>query len=65
MKGYIQDEGINYDGTFAHVTMMEVIIILIAFTSYMGFNLIHLDLKSTFLNGYFKEEVYVKQPPSF
>ena len=65
MKGYIQDEGINYDETFSHVTMMEVIIILIAFTSYMGFNLIHLDVKSTFLNGYFKEEVYVKQPPSF
>ena len=65
MKDYIQEEGINYDETFALVTMMEVIIILIAFTSYMGFNLIHLDVKSTFLNGYLKEEVYVKQPPSF
>ena len=65
MKDYIQEEGFNYDETFALVTMMEVIIILIAFTSYMGFNLIHVDVKSTFLNWYLKEEVYVKQPPSF
>lgn len=38
---------------------------LIAFTSYMGFKLYQMNVKSVFLNGYLQEEVYVHQTPGF
>ncbi|GJU45663.1 retrovirus-related pol polyprotein from transposon TNT 1-94 [Tanacetum coccineum] len=39
--------------------------IFLAFATYMNFKVYQMDVKSTFLNGKVKEEVYVKQPPSF
>lgn len=39
---------------------MEAIRILIDFSTYMGFKLFQTDVKSAFLNGYLKKEVYVK-----
>lgn len=65
MQGYNQDEGIDYDKTFAPVERMEAIKILIAFAAYMEFKLFQMNVKSVFLNENLKEEVYVKQPPSF
>ena len=44
---------------------MEAIRILIAFAAFMGFKLYQMDVKSAFLNGDLKEEVFVKKPPSF
>jgi len=44
---------------------MEAIRILIAFASHMEFKLFQMDVKSAFLNGFLKEEVFVKQPPGF
>ena len=44
---------------------MEAIRILIAFAAFMGFKLYQIDVKSAFLNGELKEEVFVKQPPGF
>ena len=44
---------------------IEAIRILIAFAAYMEFKLYQMDVKSVFLNGYLKEEVYVMQPPGF
>ena len=38
---------------------------LLAFAAYKGFVLYQIDVKSTFLNGFIFEEVYIKQPPSF
>nr|XP_009784034.1 PREDICTED: uncharacterized protein LOC104232507 [Nicotiana sylvestris] len=60
-----KEEGIDYDKTFAPVARMEAIRILIAFASHMEFTLFQLDVKSVFLNGFLKEEVYVKQPSGF
>ena len=44
---------------------LEAIRILLAFVASKGFKLFQMDVKSTFLNGFIEEEVYVKQPPGF
>ncbi|XP_070031643.1 uncharacterized protein [Nicotiana tomentosiformis] len=56
VQGYNQEEGIDYDGTFAPVSRMEAIRILIAFASHMEFKLFQMDVKSAFLNGFLKEQ---------
>ncbi|GJU79675.1 retrovirus-related pol polyprotein from transposon TNT 1-94, partial [Tanacetum coccineum] len=58
-------EGIDYDETFAPVARMEAIKIFLTFATYMNFIVFQMDVKSAFLNGKLKEEVYVKQPPGF
>ena len=65
VQGYNQEESIYYDETFAPVVRMEDIKILIAFSAFMGFKLYQIDVKSVFLNGDLKEEVFVKQPHDF
>ena len=64
-QGYCQEEGIDYDETFAPVARLEAIIILLAFTNHNNFKLFQMDVKSAFLNGFVKEDVYVEQPPLF
>jgi len=64
-QGYNQEEGIDYEETFAPVARIEAIRILIAFAAFMEFKLYQMDVKSAFPNGYLKEEVYVMQPPGF
>ncbi|GJV26007.1 retrovirus-related pol polyprotein from transposon TNT 1-94 [Tanacetum coccineum] len=64
-QGYSQEEGIDYDETFAPVTRMKAISIFLAFDTYMNFKVYQIDVKSAFINGKLKEEVYVKQPPGF
>ncbi|CAH9079864.1 unnamed protein product [Cuscuta europaea] len=65
VKGYNQQEGIDFNETFAPVARLEAIRMLIAFAAHMGFTLHQMDVKTAFLNGYLKEEVYVEQPPEF
>ncbi|GKA95237.1 retrovirus-related pol polyprotein from transposon TNT 1-94, partial [Tanacetum coccineum] len=62
-QGYNQQEGIDYDETFAPVARLEAINIFLAFSTYMNFTVYQMDVKSAFLNGKLKEKVYVKQPP--
>ncbi|GJW07180.1 retrovirus-related pol polyprotein from transposon TNT 1-94 [Tanacetum coccineum] len=64
-QGYSQKEGIDYDKTFAPVARMEAIRIFLAFATYMNFIVFQIDVKSAFLNGKLKEEVYVKLPIGF
>ncbi|GJZ63581.1 retrovirus-related pol polyprotein from transposon TNT 1-94 [Tanacetum coccineum] len=64
-QGYSQEDGIDYDETFTLVAKMEAIRIFLAFATYMNFIVFQMDVKSAFLNGKLKEEVYVKQPPGF
>ncbi|GJY63390.1 retrovirus-related pol polyprotein from transposon TNT 1-94 [Tanacetum coccineum] len=64
-QGYSQEEGIDYDETFAPVARMEAIRIFLDFATYMNFKVYQMDVKSAFLNGKLKEEVYVKQPLGF
>nr|GEV19643.1 retrovirus-related Pol polyprotein from transposon TNT 1-94 [Tanacetum cinerariifolium] len=60
-----QEEGTNYDEVFALVDRIEAIRIFLAFSSYMGFIVYQMDVKSSFLYGTINEEVYVSQPPGF
>jgi hypothetical protein len=62
-KGYSQLEGLGFDETYAPVARLELIRILLAYATYHGFKLYQMDMKSAFLNGPIKEEVYVEQPP--
>jgi len=62
VQGYNQEDDIDYEETFAPIARIEAIRILIAFAALMEFKLCQMDVKSAFLNGYLKEEVYVMQP---
>jgi hypothetical protein len=64
-KGYSQVKGLDFDETYAPVARLESICILLAYANYHGFKLYQMDVKSAFLNGPIKEEVYVEQPPGF
>ncbi|GMI76746.1 hypothetical protein HRI_001343900 [Hibiscus trionum] len=64
-QGYTQEEGIDFDETYAPVARMEAIRMLLAFACYHDFKLFQMDVKSAFLNGFINEEVYVEQPPGF
>jgi hypothetical protein len=63
-KGYSQVEGLDFGETYALVVRLESICILLAYATYHGFKLYQMDVKSAFLNGPIKEEVYVEQPPA-
>nr|GEX72577.1 copia protein [Tanacetum cinerariifolium] len=64
-QGYNQQEGINYDKTYAPVARLESIRILLAYVCALDFKLFQMDVKSAFLNGFINEEIYVAQPPGF
>ncbi|GJW56078.1 retrovirus-related pol polyprotein from transposon TNT 1-94 [Tanacetum coccineum] len=64
-QGYNQQEGIDYDETYAPVARLESIRILLAYACALDFKLFQMDVKSAFLNGFINEEVYVAQPPRF
>nr|GEZ06723.1 retrovirus-related Pol polyprotein from transposon TNT 1-94 [Tanacetum cinerariifolium] len=64
-QGYNQQEGIDYDETYALVARLESIRILLDIACANDFKLYQTDVKSAFLNGFINEEVYVAQPPGF
>ncbi|GJR66256.1 retrovirus-related pol polyprotein from transposon TNT 1-94 [Tanacetum coccineum] len=64
-QGYTQEEGIDYDEVFASVARIEAIRLFLAYASFKDFVVYQMDVKSAFLYGKIKEEVYVCQPPGF
>jgi hypothetical protein len=64
-RGFVQQEGINYDDAFAPVAHMESVRVLLALAAQEGWQVHHMDVKFAFLNGDLKEEVYVRQPPGY
>ncbi|GJX32599.1 putative ribonuclease H-like domain-containing protein [Tanacetum coccineum] len=64
-QGYKQEEGIDYDEVFAPVARIEAIRLFLAYASFMNFLVYQMDVKSAFLYGTIKEEVYVSQPLGF
>nr|GEW53079.1 hypothetical protein [Tanacetum cinerariifolium] len=63
--GYSQQEGINYDETFAPVAQIEAIRLFLAYAAHKDFTVFQMDVKTAFPNGILKEEVYVGQPLGF
>nr|GEY87140.1 ribonuclease H-like domain, reverse transcriptase, RNA-dependent DNA polymerase [Tanacetum cinerariifolium] len=64
-KGYIQQHDIDFEEVFAPVARMETIRLLLAIAANNKWEIHHLDVKSAFLHGDLKEEVYVTQPEGF
>ncbi|GKF03653.1 retrovirus-related pol polyprotein from transposon TNT 1-94 [Tanacetum coccineum] len=64
-KGYCQEKGIDFKESFAPVVRIESIRIFIAYVAHMNRTVFQMDVKTTFLNGILKEEVYVSQPKGF
>jgi hypothetical protein len=64
-KGYAQVAGLDFEETFAPVARLDSIRILLAHAGHHSFKLFQMDVKSAFLNGPIKEEVYVEQPHGF
>jgi hypothetical protein len=64
-KGYSQVEGLDFNESFAPLTRLESIRLLVAYVTHRGCKLYQMDVKIAFLNGSIKEEVYVEQPPGF
>nr|GEW22369.1 hypothetical protein [Tanacetum cinerariifolium] len=64
-KGYQQEEGIDFEESFAPVARIEAIRIFIANAASKNMTIYQMDVKRAFLNGELKEEVYVCQPEGF
>lgn len=64
-KGYKQKAGIDYDNVFAPVARMETIRLLISQAAQLKWPIFQMDVKSAFLNGVLKEDVYIEQPPGY
>ncbi|GJU96287.1 retrovirus-related pol polyprotein from transposon TNT 1-94 [Tanacetum coccineum] len=60
-KGYAQEEGINFEESFAPVARLEAVWIFMAYAAHKSFSIYQMDVKTAFLNGPLKEEVYVAQ----
>ncbi|GKG29445.1 retrovirus-related pol polyprotein from transposon TNT 1-94, partial [Tanacetum coccineum] len=63
--GYRQKEGINFEESFAPVARLDAIRIFLSFAAHMNMIVYQIDVKTAFLNGILREEVYVSQPDRF
>ncbi|GJZ44034.1 retrovirus-related pol polyprotein from transposon TNT 1-94 [Tanacetum coccineum] len=63
--GYHQEEGIDFEESFAIVARLDAIRIFLAYAAHMNMIVYQMDVKTTFLNGILREEVYVIQPIRF
>ncbi|GJX28514.1 retrovirus-related pol polyprotein from transposon TNT 1-94 [Tanacetum coccineum] len=61
-RGYLQEEGIDFEESFALVARLEAVRIFLAFAAHMNMIVHQMDIKTAFLNGILREEVYVSQP---
>jgi hypothetical protein len=64
-RGFSQIEGVDYNETFALVARYPSIRTIIAIAAKMGWSIHQMDVKTTFLNGFIEEEVYIEQPQGF
>ncbi|GJX62374.1 retrovirus-related pol polyprotein from transposon TNT 1-94 [Tanacetum coccineum] len=65
VRGYRQEEGIDFEESFALVARMEAIRIFLVYAAHKSFIVFQMDVKTAFLHGTLKEDVYVCQPEGF
>nr|GFA16118.1 copia protein [Tanacetum cinerariifolium] len=64
-KGYAQKEGVDFEESFAPVATLEDVRLFIAYAAHKSFTIYQMDVKTAFLYGPLKEQVYVNQPNGF
>nr|GEZ29084.1 retrovirus-related Pol polyprotein from transposon TNT 1-94 [Tanacetum cinerariifolium] len=64
-RGYRQEEGIDFEESSAPVARLEAIRIFLAYAAHKNMVVYQMDVKTAFLNGNLREEVYVSQPDGF
>nr|GFC24135.1 retrovirus-related Pol polyprotein from transposon TNT 1-94 [Tanacetum cinerariifolium] len=64
-RGYVQNEGVNFKESFAPVARLEAVRLFIAYVAHKSFTVYQMDVKTTFLYGPLREEVYVNQLDGF
>ncbi|GJY37343.1 retrovirus-related pol polyprotein from transposon TNT 1-94 [Tanacetum coccineum] len=64
-KGYAQKEGIDFEESFAPVARLEAVRLFVVYAAHKSFPVYQMDVKTAFLYGPLKEEVYVNQPDGF
>ncbi|GJX57990.1 integrase, catalytic region, zinc finger, CCHC-type containing protein [Tanacetum coccineum] len=65
VRGYRQEEGIDFEESFALVARMKAIRIFLAYDAHKSFIVFQIDVKTAFLHGSLKEDMYVCQPEGF
>ena len=61
-KGCWQVQGVDYDETFSPVAMLKFVRIMLAIAAFYDYEIWQMDVKTSFLNGFPKEELYMMQP---
>nr|GFC43683.1 retrovirus-related Pol polyprotein from transposon TNT 1-94 [Tanacetum cinerariifolium] len=64
-RGYRQEEGIDFEESFALVARLESIRIFLAYVAHKNMVVYQMDVKTAILNGNLREDVYVSQPDGF
>ena len=64
-KGYSKKSSFDYEETFSLVAMIKSIIILLSIAAYYDYEIWKMDVKTTFLNGYLEENIYMMQLDGF
>ena len=64
-KGFRQVQGVDYDETFSPVVMLKFVRIMLAIAAFYDYGIWQMDVKTAFLNGFIKEELYMMQPGGF
>nr|GEV72685.1 uncharacterized mitochondrial protein AtMg00810-like [Tanacetum cinerariifolium] len=65
MRGYCQEEGIDFEESFAPIARMEAIRIFLAYDVHKSFFVFQMDMKTAFLHGSLQEDVYMYRPKDF
>lgn len=65
VKDYAHIFGVDYSDTFAPVARLDTTRLLLAIAVQMSWKVYQLDVKSTFLNGFLQEQIYVERPEGF
>nr|GFD36607.1 retrovirus-related Pol polyprotein from transposon TNT 1-94 [Tanacetum cinerariifolium] len=65
VRGYRQEEGLDFEESFAPVAKMEAIRIFLAYAAHKSFTMFQMDVKTTFLHDSLKKDGYVCQPEGF